>query len=123
MEDIKARYSNYDEKIQMYLSAVIDYFVNSYGFVSSEQIMNLDMLAENFVIYFKALNSIKTLGFESNDSQGRLQRNPSVSIFLNCQNYIQKQLSACGLTIASQARLKKNGVDEQPDNFIENLVN
>ena len=122
MKNLEERYSKYDERVFDYMKIVINYFIKSYGAVSKEQILNFDMLADNFTIYYKALDDIKTRGVEANDSQGRLQRNPNVSLFLNTQNYIQKQLSAMGLTIASQARLKKGGVEESADKFIDDLI-
>lgn len=122
MENLEERYSKYDERVFDYMKIVINYFIKSYGAVSKEQILNFDMLADNFSVYYTALDDIKRRGVEATDSLGRLQRNPNLSLFLNTQNYIQKQSSAMGLTIASQARQKKGGVEESADKFIDDLI-
>lgn len=87
-------------------------------------IPSLDQLAMNYKLMFEAYDDVTKNGNTSKASRERLSRNPSIGLYLNCQNAIQNILSKTGLTVMSKARVKQlmRSEDDLKDPFAEDFL-
>ena len=120
------RYSleKYGERTAETMKLFIDSMKKTFTEIDSAWISSLDMLAMNYKLMFDAYDDIKANGNISSASRERLSRNPSIGLFLNCQNAIQAILTKSGLTVMSKARVKQlmRDVDDPGDEFAENFL-
>ena len=106
---------------------VMSFFISSMNKMFTEidpaWIPSLDQLAMNYKLMFEAYDDILLNGNTSKASRERLSRNPSVGLFLNCQNAIQNILSKTGLTVISKARVQQlTRADFDKDDFEEKFL-
>lgn len=120
------RYSveKYGERTAENMKFFIDSMKKTFTDIDSAWISSLDQLAMNFKLMFDAYDDILANGNISTASKERLSRNPSISLFFNCQNAIQTILTKSGLTVMSKAKVKQLMRDEgEGDDFAENFLN
>ena len=98
------------EKYGERTAETMNFFISSMNQMFTEidpaWIPSLDQLAMNYKLMFEAYDDITHNGNTSKASRERLSRNPSIGLFLNCQNAIQSILSKTGLTVISKARVQ-----------------
>lgn len=84
------RYSveKYGERTAETMKLFIDSMKKTFTDIDSAWISSLDQLAMNFKLMFDAYDDILANGNISTASKERLSRNPSISLFFNCQNAI-----------------------------------
>ncbi len=120
------RYSveKYGERTAETMKLFIDSMKKTFTDIDSAWISSLDQLAMNFKLMFDAYDDILANGNISTASKERLSRNPSISLFFNCQNAIQTILTKSGLTVMSKAKVKQLMRDDgEGDDFAENFLN
>lgn len=120
------RYSveKYGERTAETMKLFIDSMKKTFTDIDSAWISSLDQLAMNFKLMFDAYDDILANGNISTASKERLSRNPSISLFFNCQNAIQTILTKSGLTVMSKAKVKQLMRDEcDTDDFAEKFLN
>lgn len=125
MIDLDNRYTaeKYGEKTAETMSLLIDSMKKTFQEIDPAWITSLDLLALNYEMMYKAYDDIQSRGNISTASKERLSRNPSISIFLNCQNMIQNILSKSGLTVLSKAKVKQLlNTGEEQDEFEKNFL-
>ena len=112
----------YGERTAETMSLFIESMKKTFTDIDSAWISSLDQLAMNFKLMFDAYDDILANGNISSASRERLSRNPSISLFFNCQNAIQTILTKSGLTVMSKAKVKQLMRDEcDTDEFMENF--
>lgn len=120
--ELRKRYTekDYSKKTVETMNMIIDTMEENFSGIDKAWVSSLDLLALNYDMMYDAYDDIKNNGNISKSSKERLSRNPSISIFLNCQNAIQNILSKTGLTVLSKARVKQllSG-DPEEDEFAE----
>jgi len=79
----------------------------------------------NYQLLFTAFDDLQMNGKAAPDSKGRLQKSPSIGIFLNTQNAIQGLLAKMGLTLMSKYRARQLMKDEPDleDDFESKFLN
>lgn len=118
-KNIKARYINYDSRVKEYMDLLIGNLVSEYGSINPEWVLVLDMIAQNFEVYYIGYDDIKNNGIYTFDKHGNKQRNPAISLQLNTQAYIQKLIGQMGWTILSKSKLKAPEVYDSSDDAFE----
>ena len=122
--DIDNRYSieKFGKRTAETMKLFIDSMKKTFTDIDSAWISSLDQLAMNFKLMFDAYDDILANGNISTASKERLSRNPSISLFFNCQNAIQTILTKSGLTVMSKAKVKQLMRDDgDTDEFMENF--
>ena len=115
------------EKYGERTAETMNFFISSMNQMFTEidpaWIPSLDQLAMNYKLMFEAYDDITHNGNTSKASRERLSRNPSIGLFLNCQNAIQSILSKTGLTVISKARVQQlTREDFEKDDFAEKFI-
>lgn len=88
--NLRDRYTkkDYSEKTVETMNLIIDSMEQNFKDIDKAWISSLDLLALNYEMMYNAYEDIKLQGNVSPASRERLSKNPSISIFLNCQNAI-----------------------------------
>lgn len=126
MTNLKERYSaeKYGERTAETMGFLIESMYKTFIDIDPAWIASLDQLAMDYEMLYQAYDDIKANGNITPASRERLSRNPSIGLFLNCQNAIQTILSKTGLTVLSKAKVKQLMRDEEEprDEFADNFL-
>lgn len=123
--NLQDRYTpeKYGERTAETMSFFISSMKQMFTEIDPAWIPSLDQLAMNYKLMFEAYDDITKNGNTSKASRERLSRNPSIGLFLNCQNAIQSILSKTGLTVISKARVQQlTREDFEKDDFAEKFI-
>lgn len=100
------------EKTSKVMNLLIDSLEQNFSAIDPAWETSLTLLAMNYQLLFAAFEDLQKNGKAAPDCKNRLQKNPSIGIFLNTQNAIQSLLAKMGLTLLSKARAKQLMKDE-----------
>ena len=102
------------EKTSKVMNLLIDSLEQNFSAIDPAWKTTLSMLAMNYQLMFNAFEDLQVNGKTAPDEKKRLQKNPSIGIFLNTQTAIQSLQTSMGLTLMSKARAKQlmKGEDE-----------
>lgn len=112
------------EKTAKVMELLIDSLEQNFQFIDPAWKTTLSMLAMNYQLMFQAFEDLQTNGKTAPDDKKRLQKNPSIGIFLNAQNAIQSLQTSMGLTLMSKARAKQlmksdSELDDPFDEYVD----
>ena len=112
--------SSYSDKTVSTINKLIDSLENNFSELDPSWEVSLEQLAMNFQILYDAYDDIQANGNLQKDARDRLQKNVSITLFMNATNNIQNILNKFGFTVLSKARVKQM-MKEEPgsDNFTE----
>lgn len=102
----KTQFKNYSIRTQSTIFKLIDTIEKNFSEIDEAWIVNLEALAMNYDLFYAAYDDLKANGNTKTDYKDRLSKNPSITIYNNCQNAIQGILSRMGLNVLSKARAK-----------------
>lgn len=124
---IQKTYGGYDDRVLVFMSRVYDDVkeqntkINNYFFVT------LDLLANQLLLYFRALDAInKDASLSTEDSYKRQAKSPQIAILNHAHQEIIKILDDYGLSPFASAKIKRlnNGDgDVDAEELLNNLVN
>jgi len=124
---IQKTYEGYDDRVLVFMSRVYEDVkeqntkINNYFFVT------LDLLANQLLLYFRALDAINAdAALSTEDSYRRQAKSPNIAILNHAHQEIIKILDDYGLSPFASAKIKRlnNGDgDQDAEELLENLVN
>lgn len=116
-------YKEYDKRVQKYMENVIKCLENDYGIIPDSWRVSLDLIADNYTIYLKAMDSIKNEELTKSDNYGRVFKNPAFGVMNQAQSQLKDLLKSFALTPMSKSKMKKlESTNDDIDNYIDDLV-
>lgn len=123
LDDLRNHFkiSDYSDKTVNAMNKLIDSLEVNFNELDPSWEISLEQLAMNFQILFDAYEDIQANGNLQKDARDRLQKNVSITLFMNATNNIQNILNKFGFTVMSKARVKQLMKEEpdSPDEFTE----
>lgn len=123
---IQKTYGSYDDRVLMFMSRVYEDVkeqntkINNYFFVT------LDLLANQLLLYFRALDAINAdAALSTEDSYKRQAKSPNIAILNHAHQEIIKILDDYGLSPFASAKIKRlnNGDNDQDaEALLDNLI-
>ena len=122
---IQKTYKGYDDRVLVFMSRVYDDVkeqntkINNYFFVT------LDLLANQLLLYFRALDAINAdAALSTEDSYKRQAKSPNIAILNHAHQEIIKILDDYGLSPFASAKIKRlnNGDDTDAEELLNNLI-
>jgi phage terminase small subunit len=122
---IQKTYKDYDDRVLVFMSRVYEDVkeqntkINNYFFVT------LDLLANQLLLYFRALDAInKDASLSTEDSYKRQAKSPHIAILNHAHQEIIKILDDYGLSPFASAKIKRlnNGDDTDAEELLDNLI-
>jgi phage terminase small subunit len=122
---IQKTYQGYDDRVLVFMSRVYEDVkeqntkINNYFFVT------LDLLANQLLLYFRALDAInKDASLSTEDSYKRQAKSPHIAILNHAHQEIIKILDDYGLSPFASAKIKRlnNGDDTDAETLLESLT-
>lgn len=122
---IQKTYKDYDDRVLVFMSRVYEDVkeqntkINNYFFVT------LDLLANQLLLYFRALDAInKDASLSTEDSYKRQAKSPQIAILNHAHQEIIKILDDYGLSPFASAKINrlKNGDDTDAETLLESLT-
>lgn len=122
---IQKTYEGYDDRVLVFMSRVYEDVkeqntkINNYFFVT------LDLLANQLLLYFRALDAInKDASLSTEDSYKRQAKSPQIAILNHAHQEIIKILDDYGLSPFASAKIKRlnNGDDTDAELLLESLT-
>lgn len=121
--DSKQIYSDYNEKVQEYMQNVIDCLEQDYGKIPSSWRISLDLIADNYDVYLKAMDDVRKNGLIRTDNQNRTFKNQCFSIAAVAQTALTNLLKSFALTPMSKSKMKQFSADSiDEDDYLDNLI-
>ena len=123
---IQKTYESYDDRVLVFMSRVYEDVkeqntkINNYFFVT------LDLLANQLLLYFRALDAINAdASLSTEDSYKRQAKSPQIAILNHAHQEIIKILDDYGLSPFASAkinRLKNGDGDQDAEELLDSLV-
>jgi phage terminase small subunit len=123
---IQKTYEGYDDRVLVFMSRVYEDVkeqnikINNYFFVT------LDLLANQLLLYFRALDAINAdASLSTEDSYKRQAKSPQIAILNHAHQEIIKILDDYGLSPFASAkinRLKNGDGDQDAEELLDNLI-
>lgn len=123
---IQKTYEGYDDRVLVFMSRVYEDVkeyntkINNYFFVT------LDLLANQLLLYFRALDAINAdAALSTEDSYKRQAKSPNIAILNHAHQEIIKILDDYGLSPFASAkinRLKNGDNDQDAEELLDNLI-
>jgi phage terminase small subunit len=110
------RYMKYSRKTQEWMDNLLTTLSKQCeGNIPDSYFVTLDLIADSVELYFDALQRVKNDGIVIKGGRGDKVKHPAISVINNCQTFIQRMLSASGLTALSAAKLNKADLSQPND--------
>jgi len=126
MKNLKDRYNKYPEKVQEYMSSVVDDLTRDYGEGwPSSWLISLDILADHLSLYVEAIEQIKKNGTSHVNREGRQVKNPNITVLSNAMSEIRditKQFAFSPIQRSKLKALETADADMIKDNYINSLT-
>lgn len=119
--DVKTIYKDYDQRVINYMECVVMQIETDYTIVPSSWRVSLDLIADNLMIYFKAIDDIKLNGVIHYDKNGIAHKNPSCALQNVANQNVIKLLNNFALTPMSKSKMKNLDSDDY-ENVLSNLL-
>lgn len=124
---IQKTYEGYDDRVLVFMSRVYEDVkeqntkINNYFFVT------LDLLANQLLLYFRALDAINAdAALSTEDSYKRQAKSPNIAILNHAHQEIIKILDDYGLSPFASAKIKRlnnSDGDQDAEELLDNLIN
>lgn len=124
---IQKRYSEYDDRIIDFLNNIYE-DVKDHNKINNYFFVTFDLLANQLLLYFRALDAIKTdASLSTEDSYKRTAKSPNIAILNHAHQEIIKILDDYGLSPFASAKIKRlkneSSNDEDAKKIVDKLIN
>ena len=124
---IQKRYSEYDDRIIDFLNNIYE-DVKDHNKINNYFFVTFDLLANQLLLYFRALDAIKTdATLSTEDSYKRTAKSPNIAILNHAHQEIIKILDDYGLSPFASAKIKRlkneSANDEDTKMIVDRLIN
>ena len=111
---ISNRYKDYDSRIIDFLNNIYEDVRESNSKINNYFFVTFDLLANQLLLYFRALDAInKDAALSTEDSYKRQAKSPNIAILNHAHQEIMKILDDYGLSPFASAKIKRlNNVDD-----------
>lgn len=111
---ISNRYKDYDKRIIEFLNNIYEDVRESNPKINNYFFVTYDLLANQLLLYFRALDAIKQdTNLSTEDSYKRQAKSPNIAILNHAHQEIMKILDDYGLSPFASAKIKRlNNVDD-----------
>ena len=124
---IQKTYEGYDDRVLVFMSRVYEDVKEQNTKINNYFYVTLDLLANQLLLYFRALDAInKDASLSTEDSYKRQAKSPQIAILNHAHQEIIKILDDYGLSPFASAKINrlKNGDDtEDAEALLEKLTN
>lgn len=124
---IQKTYEGYDDRVLVFMSRVYEDVKEQNAKINNYFFVTLDLLANQLLLYFRALDAINAdASLSTEDSYKRQAKSPQIAILNHAHQEIIKILDDYGLSPFASAkinRLKNGDNDEDAETLLDNLVN
>lgn len=114
----KIRYKNLDNRVIEPMQRLYSIVQDRYT-LSDEYILTLDMIANNYNLYYQAKDIIDKDGLITDDKRGSEKAHPLLTPMQHAQDKILQLIKQYGLTPMSKSRIKRN----DDENAVQELIN
>lgn len=123
-QDYLDRYKDKSVKTQEYLGFCIDTLLNKYGYISTDYLISLDLLAENLEVMFTAMKEMRESGKVTEVDRYRgVKKSAAMQTFFNAQTYVHKLLGSFGFTPSARSKIHENTVNQDLRKTLEAIRN
>ena len=123
---IQKTYESYDDRVLVFMSRVYEDVKEQNAKINNYFFVTLDMLANQLLLYFRALDSINAdASLSTEDSYKRQAKSPNIAILNHAHQEIIKILDDYGLSPFASAKIKRlnNGDgDQDAEELLDSLV-
>ena len=123
---IQKTYEGYDDRVLMFMSRVYEDVKEQNAKINNYFFVTLDLLANQLLLYFRALDAINAdAALSTEDSYRRQAKSPNIAILNHAHQEIIKILDDYGLSPFASAKIKRlnNGDnDEDAETLLDNLI-
>ena len=124
---IQETYKSYDERVLVFMSRVYEDVKDQNAKINNYFFVTLDLLANQLLLYFRALDAINAdVSLSTEDSYKRQAKSPQIAILNHAHQEIIKILDDYGLSPFASAKIKRlnNGDgDQDAEELLNNLIN
>ena len=123
---IQKTYEGYDDRVLVFMSRVYEDVKEQNAKINNYFFVTLDLLANQLLLYFRALDAINAdASLSTEDSYKRQAKSPQIAILNHAHQEIIKILDDYGLSPFASAkinRLKNGDNDEDAETLLDSLV-
>ena len=122
---IQKTYEGYDDRVITFLSRVYEDVKNQNTKINNYFFVTLDLLANQLLLYFRALDAINAdAALSTEDSYKRQAKSPNIAILNHAHQEIIKILDDYGLSPFASAKIKRlnNSDDTDAELLLESLT-
>ena len=123
---IQKTYESYDDRVLVFMSRVYEDVKEQNAKINNYFFVTLDLLANQLLLYFRALDAINAdAALSTEDSYKRQAKSPNIAILNHAHQEIIKILDDYGLSPFASAkinRLKNGDNDEDAETLLDNLI-
>ena len=124
---ISNRYKDYDPRIIDFLNNIYEDVRESNPKINNYFFVTFDLLANQLLLYFRALDAINNdAALSTEDSYRRQAKNPCIAILNHAHQEIMKILDDYGLSPFASAKIKRlnntNDDDESAEQLLKELI-
>ena len=123
---IQKTYESYDDRVLVFMSRVYEDVKEQNAKINNYFFVTLDLLANQLLLYFRALDAINAdASLSTEDSYKRQAKSPQIAILNHAHQEIIKILDDYGLSPFASAkinRLKNGDVDQDAEALLDSLV-
>ena len=123
---IQKTYESYDDRVIEFINRVYEDVKEQNAKINNYFFVTLDLLANQLLLYFRALDAINAdASLSTEDSYKRQAKSPQIAILNHAHQEIIKILDDYGLSPFASAKIKRlnNGdVDQDAEELLDSLV-
>ena len=123
---IRKTYESYDDRVLVFMSRVYEDVKEQNAKINNYFFVTLDLLANQLLLYFRALDAINAdASLSTEDSYKRQAKSPQIAILNHAHQEIIKILDDYGLSPFASAKIKRlnNGDgDQDAETLLDNLI-
>ena len=123
---IQKTYESYDDRVLVFMSRVYEDVKEQNAKINNYFFVTLDLLANQLLLYFRALDAINAdASLSTEDSYKRQAKSPQIAILNHAHQEIIKILDDYGLSPFASAkinRLKNGDNDQDAEELLDSLV-
>ena len=123
---IQKTYEGYDDRVLVFMSRVYEDVKEQNAKINNYFFVTLDLLANQLLLYFRALDAINAdASLSTEDSYKRQAKSPQIAILNHAHQEIIKILDDYGLSPFASAkinRLKNGDNDQDAEELLDSLV-
>ena len=123
---IQKTYESYDDRVLVFMSRVYEDVKEQNSKINNYFFVTLDLLANQLLLYFRALDAINAdASLSTEDSYKRQAKSPQIAILNHAHQEIIKILDDYGLSPFASAKIKRlnnSDNDQDAEELLDSLV-